>query len=137
MNTPQQTLDAAVDRAAEITWWNRQMTRLNEVVSNERATSFVRNELIERKGPYVEFVDAPKFSEQPAADFLNRLEYSDEFIDAVVSELFDGDSTGSLYAHQAETIEAIAANTNDNILAVPTATGKTESCLLPNIKQSR
>lgn len=131
MNTPQQTLDAAVDRAAEITWWNRQMTRLNEVVSNERATSFVRNELIERKGPYVEFVDAPKFSEQPAADFLNRLEYSDEFIDAVVSELFDGDSTGSLYAHQAETIEAIAANTNDNILAVPTATGKTESFFFP------
>ena len=73
MHSPQRTLEAAVDRASEITWWNRQMTRLNDVVGDEAATSFVQNEIVEQKGPYVEFVDAPKFHEQPAADFLADL----------------------------------------------------------------
>ncbi|OAQ53946.1 ATP-dependent helicase [Natrinema mahii] len=131
MHAPQQTLENAVDRASEITWWNRQMTRLNEVVSDEAATSFVENEIVEQKGPYVEFVDAPEFHEQPAADFLRNLDYSEELIDAIVAELFGGSTNGSLYEHQARTIEAIAADSNDNILAVPTATGKTESFFFP------
>ncbi|NIC00942.1 DEAD/DEAH box helicase [Halobacterium sp. R2-5] len=107
------------------------MTRLNEVVSDEEATSFVQNEVVEQKGPYVEFVDAPQFHHQPAAEFLGSLGYSDELIDAVTAELFDGDPNGSLYEHQAETIDAIEGDTNDNILAVPTATGKTEAFFLP------
>ena len=131
MYTPQQTLDAAVDRAAEITWWNRQMTRLNDVIGDQAATGFVRNELVEQKGPYVEFVDAPKFDNQPATEFLRSLDYDSELVDAVVAELFNGDSTGALYQHQARTIEATATDTNDNILAVPTATGKTEAFFFP------
>lgn len=131
MHSPQRTLEAAVDRASEITWWNRQMTRLNDVVGDEAATSFVQNEIVEQKGPYVEFVDAPEFHEQPAADFLAKLGYRDELVGAVVDELFDGNETGSLYEHQAQTIEAISADSNDNILAVPTATGKTESFFFP------
>lgn len=131
MYSPQQTLDSAIDRAAEITWWNRQMTRLNEVVDGEAAMSFVENGIIERKGPYVEFVDAPKFDDQTAADFFRDLGYEDELIDAVVAELFGGEKSGSLYEHQARMIESVATNSSDNILAVPTATGKTESFFFP------
>ena len=131
MHSPQQTLDTAIDRASEITWWNRQMTRLNEVVSNEAATSFVQNDIVEQKGPYVEFVDAPKFHEKTAADYLQSLDYKEELIDAIVTELFNGNELGNLYKHQAETIGAIDANSNDNILAVPTAAGKTESFFFP------
>jgi len=107
------------------------MTRLDEVVGDEEATSFIRNEIVEQKGPYVEFVDAPKFHERSAAEFLGDLDYSDELIDAIIGDLFDGDSSGSLYEHQAETIESISADSNDNVLAVPTATGKTESFFFP------
>jgi len=107
------------------------MTRLNDVVSDESATKFVQNDLIEQKGPYVEFVDAPKFADQPAVEFLDDLGYSDELLSAMVSELFDGDQTGSLYEHQVQTIDAIETDTNDNILAVPTATGKTEAFFFP------
>lgn len=131
MQTPQDTLDSAIDRAAEITWWNRALTRLNEVVGEEEAQSFVSDDLIERKGPYVEFVDAPKFADQTAASFLRGLGYSEAVIDTVVTELFDGATDGSLYQHQTETINAIEADTEDNILAVPTATGKTESFFIP------
>ena len=131
MHSPQRTLDSAIDRASEITWWNRQLTRLNEVVDAEAATSFVENDLVEQKGPYVEFVEAPRFDEQPAAGFLSDLEYDEDLIDAVVAELFDGDENGSLYQHQAETIDAIERDSSDNILAVPTATGKTESFFFP------
>ncbi|WP_436926024.1 DEAD/DEAH box helicase [Halosimplex amylolyticum] len=107
------------------------MTRLDEVVSDEEATSFVRNEIVEQKGPYIEFVDAPKFHDQSAAEFLGNLDYSTELINAIVGELFDGDSNGSLYKHQAETMKSIATDPNDNVLAVPTATGKTESFFFP------
>ena len=31
MQTPQDTLASAKDRAAEITWWNRRITKLNQV----------------------------------------------------------------------------------------------------------
>jgi hypothetical protein len=129
--TPQRTLEAAVDRAAEITWWNRALTRLNDVVSDEAATEFVLEDLIEQKGPYVEFVDAPKFADEPATTFLRSLGYDEAVLGAVTAELFGGDTAGSLYRHQAETIRAIEADTNDNILAVPTATGKTESFFIP------
>jgi ATP-dependent helicase YprA (DUF1998 family) len=131
MQTPQQTLAAAIDRASEITWWNRQMTRLNDVVDEETATEFIQNDIVEQKGPYVEFVDAPKFSDQPASTFLQNLDYSDELIEAVTEELFGENADGSLYEHQAQTIEAIEADSNDNILAVPTATGKTEAFFFP------
>ena len=131
MHTPQQTLNTAVDRAAEITWWNRALTRLNDVVSDEDAAEFVLNDLIEQKGPYVEFVEAPRFSDQTATSFLQNLGYSDAVLGALTTELFGGDTNGALYQHQAETIEAIEHDTNDNILAVPTATGKTEAFFIP------
>ncbi len=131
MDTPQDILDGAVDRAAEVTWWNRQMTKLNEVDDVTNADEFVSDGIIEQKGPYVEFVDAPKFHNQSAAQFLTGLNYDEQIIDAMTAELFGGDENGSLYQHQAETIEAIHRDTNDNILAVPTATGKTESFFLP------
>jgi ATP-dependent helicase YprA (DUF1998 family) len=132
MQTPQDTLDSALGRAAEITWWNRAMTKLNEVDGVTNAQSFVANELIEQKGPFVEFVDAPKFHGIPATTFLGEeLDYHPDITGAIVEELFGGDRSGSLYQHQAETIEAIEKTNNDNILAVPTAAGKTEAFFLP------
>lgn len=130
MHTPQETLNGAIDRAAEITWWNRSMTKLNQVDGITNAESFVENDLIEKKGPYVEFVDAPKFHDETAGEFLRNLGYAEEIIEAINRELFGG-NTGSLYQHQAETIEKIETNGRDNVLAVPTATGKTEAFFLP------
>jgi len=107
------------------------MTKLNDVDGVTNAQSFVADEIIEQKGPYVEFVDAPKFHEQSAREFLSGLDYHNQIIDAIVAEVFGGDENGSLYQHQAETISAIHRDSNDNILAVPTATGKTEAFFLP------
>jgi len=45
--------------------------------------------------------------------------------------VFGGDPDGQLYQHQAETIKAIEIEPGDNVLAVPTASGKTESFFLP------
>ncbi|QSG13724.1 Distinct helicase family with a unique C-terminal domain including a metal-binding cysteine cluster [Halapricum desulfuricans] len=131
MHDPQHTLNEAVDRASEITWWNRRMTKLNEIPNLDNAYDFVETDLVERKGPYLELVKAPQAASEPASEFLDSLEYHDDITNAVVSELFDGDDSGSLYQHQAETIEAIERTNNDTILSVPTATGKTESFFFP------
>lgn len=131
MNSPQDRLNAATDRAAEITWWNRAMTKLNDVDGVEGAQSFVSDQTIERKGPFVEFVDAPAFHSQTAAEFLGDLDYHDDIVDAIRREVFGGDPDGQLYQHQAETIDAIETEPGDNVLAVPTASGKTESFFLP------
>ncbi|MFD1646887.1 DEAD/DEAH box helicase [Haloarchaeobius litoreus] len=107
------------------------MTKLTEVDGVTDPQSFVSNDIIERKGPYVEFVDAPEFHEATAAEFLGNLNYSDDIVQAMTAELFGGNAAGSLYKHQAETIKSIEGNTDDNILAVPTAAGKTEAFFLP------
>lgn len=106
------------------------MTRLNQVEGISNAVEFVEGDLIEQKGPYVEFVDAPKFHGETAAEFLSELGYQQEVMDALNDVLFGG-KDGSLYHHQAETIEQIETTNRDNVLAVPTATGKTESFFLP------
>lgn len=131
MDTTQERLDRAVTRAAEVTWWNREMTKLTDVDGIDNAQSFVSDQTIEQKGPYIEFVDAPAFHEDAAATFLEDLGYHQHIIDAMTAELFGGDSSGSLYHHQAETISHIEDDTNDNILSVPTASGKTEAFFLP------
>lgn len=118
MNSPQDRLNAATDRAAEITWWNRAMTKLNDVDGVEGAQSFVSDQTIERKGPFVEFVDAPAFHSQTAAEFLDNLDYHDDIVDAIRREVFGGDPDGQLYQHQAETIKAIEIEPGDNVLAV-------------------
>jgi|AntDeeMinimDraft_5_1070356.scaffolds.fasta_scaffold01905_2 hypothetical protein len=131
MNTPRDRLDRAVDRAAEVTWWNRNLTKLTDVDGITNPQSFVEDDLVERKGPYVEYVDAPAFHDQTAAESLSDLGYHQDIVEAITAKLFGGDTDGSLYQHQAETIATIDANDDDNILAVPTATGKTESFFLP------
>ena len=131
MDSPRQTLDGALDRANEIIWWNRSLTKLNQFEEFGNAEEFVYNELVEQKGPYVEYVRTPKSHAQPANAFLSELDYDQAVIDAVSEVLFDGDRTLPLYQHQAEMIEAIDRGGSDNILAVPTATGKTESFFLP------
>ena len=131
MNTPQSRLEAATERAAEITWWNRAMTKLNNIDGVSGAQSFVADHTIERRGPFVEFVDAPAFQDESAAEFLDRFGYDDTILDALAEEVFGGDRQGRLYEHQARTIEAIETTSGDNVLAVPTASGKTEAFFLP------
>jgi ATP-dependent helicase YprA (DUF1998 family) len=131
MDNPQETLEGAVNRASEIIWWNRSLTKLNHQDGIENAETFVEQELVESKGPYVEYVRTPKPHDSPITDFFASHNYHNLVSDAAVDVLFDGDSSLPLYQHQAETIDAIEQDTNDNILAVPTATGKTESFFLP------
>ena len=131
MDSPQARLNAATERAAEITWWNRAMTKLNEVDGVEGAQSFISEHTTERKGPFVEYVEAPAFHNETAEGFLNTLNYDEAIVDTIRRELFGGDPNGRLYQHQAETIEAIETESGDNVLAVPTASGKTEAFFLP------
>ncbi|WP_123538148.1 DEAD/DEAH box helicase [Halosimplex salinum] len=131
MPSPLDAFTAATDRASEITWWNRKLTKLNRISGVTNAPSFVSNELVDTKGPYLEFVSPPATTTRPATELLDQYDYDDRVVDAIVDELFGGDQAGSLYQHQAETIEAIETDSDDNILAVPTATGKTESFFFP------
>lgn len=131
MSSPLDAFATATDRASEITWWNRRLTKLNRISGVSNATSFVYNDIVDTKGPYLEFVSPPAPASQSASDLLAAHGYDERVNDSVTDELFDGDRTGSLYQHQADTIEAIETDPHDNILAVPTATGKTESFFLP------
>lgn len=131
MSSPLAAFAAATDRASEITWWNRGLSKLNRLPDVTNAESFVANKLVETKGPYVEFVSPPAMAAQSIAATLAEFDYDDRVIDAIVDELFDGDRTGSLYKHQVETITAIETDPYDNILAVPTAAGKTEAFFFP------
>jgi hypothetical protein len=127
---PQDVLDRAQSRAAEITWWNRRLTKLRDIPDIENLESYLHHDLVEAKGPFVEFVDAPNIDSKTARNRLSNLGYSEAVIDALETELFGG-KPGSLYTHQAETIDAIETTTDDVMLTVPTATGKTESFFLP------
>jgi len=105
MNSPQDRLNAATDRAAEITWWNRAMTKLNDVDGVEGAQSFVLIRTIERKGPFCRIRRRTCVPRQTAAEFLDNLDYHDDIVDAIRREVFGGDPDGQLYQHQAETIK--------------------------------
>lgn len=131
MHSPEYTLSEAVDRASEITWWNRKMTKLGRTPGLENAVAFSEQELIEEKGPYIELVRAPAAQSRDAASFFESLDYDTRIVDAVTATLFGGDEGGRLYQHQAETIEAVETTDEDTILSVPTATGKTEAFFLP------
>lgn len=131
MHKPQETLSRAIDRASEITWWNRQMTKLTDIEGVENPIEFTEEELVEQRGPYVELVNAPKTQSSSAAQFLRELGYDEAIVKTVAAELFGDDRTGSLYQHQAETIKAIEQTDTDTILSVPTATGKTEAFFFP------
>ncbi len=131
MDSPRNALHGAVDRASEIIWWNRSLTKLNGQDGIQNADSFVNDELVESKGPYVEYVRTPKPHGDSVTDFFAGHNYHQLVRESTVDVLFDGDGSLPLYYHQAETIDAIERDTNDNILAVPTATGKTEAFFLP------
>jgi len=131
MHSPEHTLSRAVDRASEITWWNRQMTKLDRVSGVDNAVEFTKTDLVEEKGPYIELVPAPAAHSEPADRFFDSLDYDPRIADAVRTTLFGGDDSGRLYQHQAETIEAIERTSQDTILSVPTAAGKTEAFFIP------
>lgn len=130
MHSPEDVLDEARDRAAEITWWNRRLTRLQEIPGVENIDEFLHDELVEAKGPYIEYVEASATDSKSARERLTDFDYPDSILSAVKQELFKG-AEGALYEHQARAIEAIETSADDVILTVPTATGKTEAFFLP------
>jgi len=131
MNTPRDRLDRAVDRAAEVTWWNRNLTKLTDVDGITNPQSFVEDDLVEQKGPVRGVRRRPCVPRPDCSRVLSDLGYHQDIVGLSRRKLFGGDTDGSLYQHQAEIVATIDANDDDNILAVPTATGKTESFFLP------
>lgn len=131
LNSPRDTLSESLDRATEIIWWNRSLTKLNQFPEFQNATEFVSDDLIQQRGPFIEYVRSPQSHSEGVDQFLSALGYDNRVRDAVTDVLFDGDESLGLYQHQADTIRAIEEKPGDNILAVPTATGKTEAFFLP------
>ena len=131
MHAPRDVLGAGRERAAEITWWNRRLTKLRQHTTAPNLDEFLENDLIQTKGPFLEFVEPPAKDSVPAQDRLSDLGVCKPVIDALTQVLFNGDDTGTLYQHQSEMVESIESGVETNILTVPTATGKTESFLIP------
>ena len=131
MHVPRDVLGAAKERASEITWWNRRLTKLRQHTEAPNLDEFFEEELIQTKGPFLEFVEPPAMDSVRARDRLSDLEIHPSVIDALTQVLFNGKESGNLYQHQAEMIESIQSGVETNILTVPTATGKTESFLIP------
>ncbi|WP_435362362.1 DEAD/DEAH box helicase [Haloarchaeobius sp. DFWS5] len=131
MHVPRDVLGAARERASEITWWNRRLTKLRQHTTAPNLDEFLEGDLIQTKGPYLEFVEPPAKDSVSAQDRLDDLGVRSSVIDALTQVLFSGDGSGKLYRHQAEMIESIESGVGTNILTVPTATGKTESFLIP------
>ena len=93
MDSPRDALHGAVDRASEIIWWNRSLTKLNQQDGIRNAGSFVNENLVESKGPYVEYVRTPKPYSDSITAFLDDYGYHDLVRESAVDVLFDGDGT--------------------------------------------
>ena len=122
---PTQIIDESLDRLTEIIWWNRGLTKLDKSDIFSNFNEFIMKNLVERKGPYIEYVRKSKSSPVSLRDFLSSMNFDHQVIKAVAETLFDGDDSYSLYKHQVDAIEKIIIDDRDVILSVPTATGKT------------
>lgn len=125
--------DRSLDHLTETIWWNKGLTKLNEeTISNY--DEFLQN-LVEVKGPYLEKVQPPKFSNQPWEEYCSNHGIEEEVQSSIQNVVFRG-RNGRLYQHQGEAVRSILdsarGDTDDDvIITVPTATGKTECFLIP------
>ena len=124
-------IDNVLDRVTEIIWWNRQLTKIDNKAFVSNYEDFIKKELVEKKGPYIEYVRPPKVSAESIGDFLRSLDYDDITIRSFVRVLFNGDSSMPLYWHQEQAIKRIEEKKDPVVVSVPTATGKTECFLFP------
>jgi len=123
----------SIDHLTETIWWNKGLTKLNEdTISNY--DEFIRN-LVQVKGPYLEKVQPPKFSNQSWPDYCERHGIQEEVQSAIRDVVFGG-GDGRLYRHQGKAVgsilDSVHGDTDDDvIITVPTATGKTECFVIP------
>ncbi|WP_313692132.1 DEAD/DEAH box helicase [Halorarum halobium] len=123
----------SVDHLTETIWWNKGLTKLNEdTISNYN--EFIDN-LVQVKGPYLEKVQPPKFSNQPWPYYCENHDIQHEVQSAIRDVVFGG-GDGRLYRHQGRAVgsilDSVHGDTEDDvIITVPTATGKTECFVIP------
>jgi Lhr-like helicase len=123
----------SIDHLTETIWWNKGLTKLNEnTISNYN--EFINN-LVQVKGPYLEKVQPPKFSDQPWPEYCERHGIQPEVQSAIRDVVFGG-GDGRLYRHQGKAVSSILDSAHgdaddDVIITVPTATGKTECFVIP------
>lgn len=129
---------SAVDHVTETIWWNKGLTKLDEdVVSNY--DEFL-DDLVRVKGPYLEKVQPPQFSDIDWQDYCSEHDIHTDIEFAVQRVIFGGES-GRLYKHQEEAVRSILRSTrrtggDDTIITVPTATGKTECFVIPALQNA-
>jgi hypothetical protein len=88
--------------------------------------------LLDVRGPFVERVRPPAKSKLTWHQLASELGIHSALRDAVTHTLFGGDGDGRLYVHQEQALRKGMSDTPEGLLlSVPTATGKTESFLLP------
>jgi superfamily II DNA or RNA helicase len=125
--------DRSVEHLRETIWWNKGLTKLNdETISNY--DEFINN-LVKVKGPYLEKVQPPKFSNQPWPEYCEQNGIQAEVQTAIRDVVFGG-GDGRLYRHQGKAVgsilDSVHGKTDDDvIITVPTATGKTECFVIP------
>lgn len=128
----------AVDHVTETIWWNKGLTKLSEE-HIDNYDEFLNN-LVQTKGPYLEKVRPPQFSDIDWEQYCSELDLQTDMKFAVERVIFGGES-GRLYEHQAQAIESILQSVHgdvdqDTIITVPTATGKTECFVIPALQQA-
>lgn len=128
----------AVDHVTETIWWNKGLTKLSEE-HIDNYDEFLNN-LVQIKGPYLEKVQPPQFSDIDWEQYCSELDLHTDMKFAVERVIFGGDS-GRLYEHQGQAIEYILQSIHgdvdqDTIITVPTATGKTECFVIPALQQA-
>jgi acyl-CoA synthetase (AMP-forming)/AMP-acid ligase II len=106
-----------IDHLTETIWWNKGLTKLNEdTISNYN--EFIDN-LVQVKGPYLEKVQPPKFSNQPWPDYCERHGIQHEVQSAIRDVVFGG-GDGRLYRHQGRAVgsilDSVHGDTEDDVI---------------------
>ncbi|MHA1439605.1 MAG: DEAD/DEAH box helicase [Promethearchaeota archaeon] len=130
MKAANQIIDDTLNRITELIWWNRGLSKLSNEFLFKNYEDFIKNELIERKGVFIEYIKPPIFDDLGFRERANDLKLDLITINTVLSVF--GKKEFKLYLHQAESLKKIITDKEkDLILAVPTATGKTEAFFIP------
>ncbi|UJG43116.1 MAG: DEAD/DEAH box helicase [Candidatus Heimdallarchaeum endolithica] len=129
---PMDNFEKSIERLKEIFIWNRALSNLNSSKKIRNAKEFLKFNLLKVKGPYIEYIAAPKFSDVEFTQFCEKLNIDPSVIFAYKQVLFKKNTNCFLYNHQSKFIESVFSYENcDFTLSVPTASGKTEAFLLP------
>ncbi|MHA1221732.1 MAG: DEAD/DEAH box helicase [Candidatus Heimdallarchaeaceae archaeon] len=122
----------SINKLREIFIWNRALSEITGSSKIINAEQFLKEELFEIKGPYIEYVARPKQEEKEFRTFCEELKLEDSVIKAFEKVLFGRSKFNKLYKHQSEFIKSVILNSGyDYTLSVPTAAGKTEAFLIP------